>query len=460
MDAVDYADWCKYAGIYLGNVSHADRYRAYRRKLSPAGLVTRIVYDFLRDNAGGIDVQGWRCGSVYEAGTDATFRVEQTALALDAVGAPRLAEKVRTARDTSPLGKLFERPGDMNAIREFMAQHDPAKVMEQLRANIARAQRQMGVGSGLPAPEQKPTPPDADVESWERVEHLLGQYVVAHQAELLADVEKFGDARREPGFDPTKRLEELGRLYRRELDVDRQQQKADEMLKLTAQLEAQLAAQPRVKSGKIASPRRKFLECYRHYSRRPADELVPAMREWLRKAEQLQDRYPDVFRPRPATDERLQTRLAEIGPYETNEDGGRTTLSWDEPRGLECDWTTFRLVLEFPAKKDAVLSRLLDVCDRLRRRFGRVQADLRREVLEHFEMYRDWIGAQSLEWSERDASGRPTERAVLEKAGGGCIRIEAPEWAEDAATIDVFFGVEWYEEHGLEVSLIDEPDEA
>src|SRR5437667_49455 len=130
MTAADYADWCKYAGIYLSNHSHADRYRHYQRKLSPAGLVARIVYDFLRDNAGGIDVQGWRCGSVYEVGADAVFRVEQTALALAAVGAPRVAEKVRTARDTSPLAKLFERPGDTQAIQEFMEQVDPAAMME------------------------------------------------------------------------------------------------------------------------------------------------------------------------------------------------------------------------------------------------------------------------------------------------------------------------------------------
>jgi hypothetical protein len=183
------------------------------------------------------------------------------------------------------------------------------------------------------------------------------------------------------------------------------------------------------------------------------------MREWLQRAGQLQERFPDVFRPRPVGDEQLLKRLDEIGPHDVDIDGGRVTVKWGEPRGLECDWTTFSLVLEFPEKGEETLRRLLDVCDRLRRRFGRVEAELRREVLDHFEMYKDWFEAKALTWAEVDGSGQPTERAILEKAGGGRIRIEAPEWDDDSVEINVFFGVEWYEEHGLEVSLSDEPDE-
>src|SRR5207237_1657957 len=82
MTAADYVDWCDYAGLYLGNVSRAERYRTYQPKIGKAGLVTVIVHDFLRHNDGGIDVGRWRSSDVYEIGADATFRVEQTALAL------------------------------------------------------------------------------------------------------------------------------------------------------------------------------------------------------------------------------------------------------------------------------------------------------------------------------------------------------------------------------------------
>src|SRR4051812_33929563 len=108
MNAADYVDWCDYAGLYLGNGSRAERYRTYQPKISKAGLVTVIVHDFLRQNDGGIDIQRWRSSDVYEIGDEAAYRVEQTALALEVVGAPRVAAKVRMARDASISGVLFQ----------------------------------------------------------------------------------------------------------------------------------------------------------------------------------------------------------------------------------------------------------------------------------------------------------------------------------------------------------------
>jgi hypothetical protein len=89
MTAADYCDWCTYAGLYVQNVSHADRYRTYQGKISRQGLAVKIVLDLLENNKGGLDLQTWRNSDVYEFGDDATYRVEQTALALEAVGAPR-----------------------------------------------------------------------------------------------------------------------------------------------------------------------------------------------------------------------------------------------------------------------------------------------------------------------------------------------------------------------------------
>src|SRR5687767_726209 len=101
LTASDYSEWCQFAGLYVRNVSHADRYRTYQQKISRAGLVTKIAFDFLEQNEGGLDLQGWRNNYVYEMGEDAAYRVEQTALALEAIGAPAVAAQVRTLRDTS-----------------------------------------------------------------------------------------------------------------------------------------------------------------------------------------------------------------------------------------------------------------------------------------------------------------------------------------------------------------------
>ena len=106
LTAADYAEWCDLAGLYLGNVSHADRYRTFQQKISPAGLAVRIVHDFLVQNDGGIDLARWRSSDVYEIGSDAAYRIEQTAVALEAIGAPRLASRVRTVTDTSLFGQL------------------------------------------------------------------------------------------------------------------------------------------------------------------------------------------------------------------------------------------------------------------------------------------------------------------------------------------------------------------
>jgi hypothetical protein len=461
MTAADYADWCDYAGVYLGNVSHADRYRTYQRKLSDAGLVTLIVHEFLQQNDGGIDLRRWRSSDVYEVGADAAFRVEQTALALEAVGAPRAAAKVRTSRDTSIGGMLFERAGDPRALREAVKQFDAAKLLEEFRANVARAMPERAAQAGLPVPQKKPVAPDPEIESWEQVEHLLGQYVRAHEQEFGADVEKFGDVRTRPGFDPQKRREELQRLYRQELDREAQQDAVAKMRQLTEELGKQLAENPKVKPAKVAAPRRKFVDCYREYSRRPSEDLIPAMRDWLQEADRFQDRYPRVFRPQPVEDEQLLKRLAEIGPYDVDPDGSDVKVSWDSPRGLECDWTGFSLSLTFPAKKKDTLRRLLDACDRLRKQFPQHLAEMRRALLEDFDRHRGWLGDWVVSLCQLDAAGNPTEASILENVRGGGIRVEVPEWADDdAVAIDVYFGVDWDDEHGVEYSIPDEPEDA
>ena len=43
LSAADYSDWCRYAGLYLHNVSHADRYRTFQGKISAAGLAVKVA---------------------------------------------------------------------------------------------------------------------------------------------------------------------------------------------------------------------------------------------------------------------------------------------------------------------------------------------------------------------------------------------------------------------------------
>jgi SMI1-KNR4 cell-wall len=458
LTAADYSDWCRFAGLYLDNISHADRYRTYQQKISSAGLVTKIVFDFLDSNPGGIDLQVWRNSYVYEMGSTAAVRIEQTAVALEALGAPRIAAKMRTLRDTSLGGMLRESAGNPELLQEFMKKADAAKLMEEFRANVGRAMPHLAAEAGLPVPEKKPVPPAEDIESWEQIEHLLGVYVQAHEQTLRADIAKYGDVRAEPGFDPDQRLAELDRLRRAQYDREAQKEDVHKMDELMERIDKHLAQNPNIKPGKIASLRRKFLGCYRKYSRRPADELLPDTQQCLQKAERFQAKYAAVFRPPPIDDEALLKRLAVLGTYEVDMDNKRVSLSWESPAGLASDWTVYSLAMHYRVDDKRSLRALLDACDRLQKRFAQHQFELRQEILEHFEMQRaDIERFQGFDDYVLGDDGKPSEESILRHAGGGKILLSLAG-DDDAAIIQVFFGVDWDEEHLLELSLTDEPD--
>jgi hypothetical protein len=460
LTAADYSDWCRFAGLYLDNISHADRYRTYQQKISGAGLVTKIVFDFLESNPGGIDLQVWRNGYVYEMGSTAVFRIEQTTLALEAIGAPRIAAKMRTLRNTSLGGMLRESAGNPELLQEFMKKADAAKLVEELRANVARAMPHLAAEVGLPVPEKQPVPPAEGIESWEEIEHRLGVYVQAHEQALRADIAKYGDVRAEPGFDPDQRLAELDRLRLARYDREAQKEDVHKMDELMDRIDKQLAQNPNSKPGKIASLRRKFFDYYRKYSRRPADELLPDTQQCLQKAERLQAKYAAVFRPPPIDDEALLKRLAALGTYEVDMDSKRVSLSWESPAGLASDWTVYSLAMHYRVDDKKALRALLDACDRLQKRFAQHQLELRQEILEHFEMQREDIERfQGFDDYALDDDGKPTEESILKHAGGGNILLSlAGDGDESTVMIQVFFGVDWDEEHLLELSLTDEPD--
>src|SRR4051812_9384344 len=241
--AADYADWAHFAGLYVRNISRADRYRAYAAKLSRAGLVIRVVYDFLEDNSGGIDLDSWRSQCVYEFGAEAQYRLTCTADALAAVGAGRAAERVRVAEDRSTLGRLQQQlftPSGLPDIASLMQSTDVSKLMAEFRANVFRAMPNLAAAQGIPPPEAKPVPVDPEVETRERIEHLLAEYVLANQASLQADMERHGDPRRRPGFNPGEREKELSAICQHEVDREVQIETAEKLERGLVKLEQQI----------------------------------------------------------------------------------------------------------------------------------------------------------------------------------------------------------------------------
>jgi hypothetical protein len=61
---------------------------------------------------------------------------------------------------------------------------------------------------------------------------------------------------------------------------------------------------------------------------------------------------------------------------------------------------------------------------------------------------------------ERDEQGLPTPAAILKHAGDGSICMTVPDAESGMVMIQVYFHVEWDDEHGLELSIEDEPEPA
>jgi len=457
--AADYSDWAHYAGLYLNHVSHADRYRTYQPKISDAGLITVILHDFLEGQRGGIDLETWRRSDVYEVGADSQWRIEQTARALEAIGAVRTAAKARIV-ENSPLGSFFDKAGAGN-IEELMKEMqdlDPMALMEQLRGDIARMMPDLAAEAGLPSPEAKPVPVDPDVESREQIEHLFEQWLQEHQDDLSADIARHGDPRQEPGFSPEAREQELEELGRREAMREHQVEEAEAIQQQLDEMEQLLAKAPNTPLRKLRKSRRKVLDGISRFSRLPADELIPAMSQCLERAQRFVESHPAVFAPHPIDNSELLERLRELGDYDIEIDDSSVTVSWRRPTGIACDWTSFYLEVVFPPEDEDSLRSALEMVDRLRAQWDLHQAQLRRDVLEHAENYVDQMDDWELEEYELGEDGLPTEASLLANCGGGQIRIhqgpDAELYGEDG--INIFFGVEWDEEHGFETCIVDD----
>lgn len=451
----DYADWCLYAGIYLGSVSHADRYRTYAEKLSREGLVTRIVGDFLEQNENGLDLKRWRSYDVYEFGDDLQYRIEQTAQALATIGAMRTAAKVHTAQDESIGGMFLQAAGDPSKLAELMKDIDPQQMMQEFRQNLARAMPDLAAMAGLPVSPIPPSTADPEIESLAEIRNLFDDYVRRHQRQLQADIDRYGDPRTDPDFDPDERLAELDDLYRRQLRREQQQEDVFKLQEYMDQFERRY--QKEGKEGKLISQRRKISELYQQYAMLPDEDLTPEMNRQLAKAERFQAKYASFFRPTVTKKPELLSRLDARGPYVVDAGARKMTLRWSAPRGFACDWTAFSLGIESRIGKDEHLDLVLNACDRLQRRWAEHLADLKRQLLLSFENSWEWVQQWAGDDYELDEEGAPTEESILRAAGNGGLFVTIPSWPHDETVlIRGHLPVEWDDEHGFEFELDDE----
>ena len=364
---------------------------------------------------------------------------------------------MRTVQDTSPGGLILQNLGNVKNMEDLKNLINPADLLDQLRGNLARHFPEMAAEAGMPIPEKKPVPLDSDIEPFELVELLLTKYVEAHQAELWADMDNYGDVRQEPGYDPEERQKELEGM--RVAERDQEQQRED--LAHHAETGRADRAPPCQETnagagggGRRAARVPQVLSPMEPPNRRGAYSRAGA---WLPHAEAFQKQHAALFRPQPTTNKALLKRLADLGDYEMDTDAYFTSLSWSEPKGFDCDWCSFSLRLAYPPKQPEKLPSLLAACERLRRRFGKAQEELREAVLERFATYHSH-GYDDDEDYELDEDGNPTEESILKTAASGSINFTAYDGAE-GFEIDVCFNVDWDPEHNAETNLQDEPEE-
>ncbi|QDU40909.1 Ankyrin repeats (3 copies) [Maioricimonas rarisocia] len=458
----DYAEWCQFAGIYPRNFSHGDRYRTYAENLSQAGCAALIVDDFLQSQRAGIDLKNWRSYDVYEIGGDLTFRIEQTAKAFEAIGAPRVAARVRTVEDNSIGGQLMQMMGDAESLTDMMENVDPNQLMADLQAKIAHTFPDAAAGAGVSPPDAGATQDDPEIESADEIARLLAAYVEAHADELRADMQRHGDPRTEPGFDPDERMQQLEETYTRQCRDETEQEDVEKLQELMQQF-GKRAAKVNGNPKKLASLRRKLNELTRTYRKQQPDELSAGMQACLADVGQLESQYPDVFQLRVTDDSALLERMAALGDYTVDDSHGLTFVEWSKPPGFETEWARFSMTVHLPEKDDRALSLLLDACERLQRRFPAPVDEVRQQVVDSFEAYRQWMddGDDFDEELEFDADGNPTEESVLKMVDGAGVTVSIPGWPhDDAVAIDGFISVEWDDEHGVEFFVEDESEEA
>lgn len=468
MNALDYLDWSRMAGLYLRNVSHVDRYRTYQPLLSPAGLTTVIVGEFLENTDPVVDVVTWRTHSVYEMGAEQAERISRTADALEAIGAARIAGAVRTAQSNSPFDKIQEMFAqgnlkDFSDLKNLMQGTKGIDLLNHLRENIVRAMPDMAEEAGiLPAVSKSPPPVSPDHESREQIEHLLAQFVAKHRSELQHDLNRHGDPRQAPGYTREGRLQEIDDLRRQTYAAERQREQVAKFQELTAAIR-KLTGNPgevsKRNQSKLEKLRVEFRNLYKENRAAAAvGPLIPEMAAAMKSADTFMASLPDVFAPQKLGDDKLTARAQALGEFETTRSSGNFEVEWDHPKGFKSDWAGLSLQISYPKSKPEALEKLLDAVDRMRQRLPELLREWQEELISTF---RNVYWAQ-MHWEmdeyEVDDEGNATDESILSHVDGGRILLDIdPDEGYVFGTI--FFHVDWDDEHGFEIHWNDEPVE-
>ena len=136
---------------------------------------------------------------------------------------------------------------------------------------------------------------------------------------------------------------------------------------------------------------RKVLNEYDDFAKHPPEDLTPEVESWLREVERFRDALPDALVPKASTDERVNARLAAIGPFEVSYDRETPSIAWAKPAGIDSEWTAFRLIFSVvlgkkpdPLRVDEALHALCDEWGRLRARWPELRPELEQYVISLF----------------------------------------------------------------------------
>lgn len=304
IDSQDYTDWCRYTGLYLKNHSKADRYQTYEQKISEAGLVTRIVHDFLDDMGTDYDLQWWRSYAIYETGQELKYRLGKTVFALNEIGAVRIAGKIPTVKNRSFSSMVIEGQLTAKDMLENLKNFDPSQAKKDIRKSITTQAPEIAEQAGIPVNQASDQTPDPEIETAAEIRALLDAYVTSHQTELQADLDRLGDPRRDPDFDPEAHLAELQEQFYREERAKMQQRDLQLLQKYIKEFEQKAAAEP----GKTFRFPDKLTDLCQKYAKYK-HEIHPKLKTGLERIDAFRRKPGDQSQPQVTTVKTLQKRL-------------------------------------------------------------------------------------------------------------------------------------------------------
>lgn len=444
MTPQDYCEWSDFSGLYVANHSHEDRYRTYAAKLSPEGLATVIVTDFLEDNLDGIDVQKWRDFCVYElSGGD---RLRMTSEALQAVGAKRLADAVAKVVCSSRLEMTDIDWGDQKAIEALAKEMPVGDMLTHLRTTISIQFPDLADEMGIK--REPPKPPSGEYESREELIRLLEQFVSAHQATLQADIDRYGDPRLLPGFTPEKRHAELDAEQEKYEQIQRQH---DDIRKLENVVSRIKKFRGKPGSTTACKLRNNYTKLIRRNAKISAEDRTPEMERALAESKAFQEAHPAIFKRDESFPADLPAKLDALGEYDEEGYQGRLSFSWDKPNGFANDWVPVSLRLSFPAKRAADLNQLLAIVEQIRSKLPVLLEDWKRQLLADFrEVYEDQLAEWDEEFYDYDADGKVTDDSILTEVDR-CMISMATGKNTSEVNCSLSFAVGWDEDHGCQL---------